>query len=295
MQGTTEKNPLPAEFDVDAYRSLHRDLRGMSNARLAEHWHQYGLAEGRQASAIGGRKDFLGSLGHLSSFLEIGPFDRPLLEGMRLAGHDVKYADHLSTEDLRKRASEIPDRIPEKVPNIDYVAATSLTNAIVDRRFDCVVSCHMVEHAPDLVGHLLDVCALLLPGGVYAFIVPDKRSCFDYYLPESELPDIIAAHAEKRTKPPLKSVIEHWAFARHDFGLNKPNPLAQPDAQTEFQIRHAIEQYPLRDYIDVHCWQFTTESIGQRIGALAKLGFLPAGTRVRTYPWGAEIGALVTF
>jgi len=267
----------------------------MSNARLAEHWHQYGLAEARQASAIGGRKDFLGSLRHLSSFLEIGPFDRPLLEEMRLAGHDVKYADHLSTEGLRKRASEILGRIPENVPNIDYVAATSLSNTILDRQFDCVVSCHMVEHAPDLIGHLLDVRALLAPGGVYAFIIPDKRSCFDYYLPESELPDIIAAHAERRTKPSLKSVIEHWAFARHDFGADKPNPLMQPDAQTEFQIRHAIEQYPLRDYIDVHCWQFTTTSVGQRIRALAKLGFLPAATQARTYPWGPEIGVLATF
>lgn len=295
MQIAPEKNPLPAEFDVEAYRSLHGDLRGMSNARLIEHWRQYGLGEARQASAIGGRNDLLHSLGHLSSFLEIGPFDRPLLEQMRLAGCDVKYADHLSTEGLRERASEIPGRIPENVPNIDYVAATSLSKIITDRRFDCVASCHMVEHTPDLIGHLLDVSALLNPGGVYAFVIPDKRSCFDYYLPESELPDIIAAHAERRTKPSLKSVIEHWAFARHDFGPDKPNPLTHPDTQTEFQIKHAIEQYPLRDYIDVHCWQFTTTSIGRRMESLAKLGFLPASTKARTYPWGSEIGVLVTF
>src|SRR5205823_10898481 len=110
-------------------------------------------------------------------------------------------------------AEQIPNLDPAGVPEIDFVGALSE----VKDHFGLVLSCHSVEHHPDLVRHLKDVENVLDSDGVYALVIPDKRYCFDHFLPESNLAEVIAAHHELRTKHTLQKVIEHRSLTTHNF------------------------------------------------------------------------------
>ena len=108
----------PPEFDVSLYRRLNRDLRWMGERRLTDHYRRRGGLEGRVCCEIASRAAVLERIDPGARILEIGPFDSPVFERGR---HDVAYVDILTTDELRARAAEIPDRSPGTVPEIDYV------------------------------------------------------------------------------------------------------------------------------------------------------------------------------
>jgi 2-polyprenyl-3-methyl-5-hydroxy-6-metoxy-1,4-benzoquinol methylase len=86
-------------------------------------------------------------------------FDRPLKTGPH-----VRYFDVLDRDGLIQRAQKIgyeTSGIPSK---IDYVSAEA-DLGIVNEKFDFVLTCHAIEHQPNLVRHLMDVERLLEPGG----------------------------------------------------------------------------------------------------------------------------------
>lgn len=51
--------------------------------------------------------------------------------------------------------------------------------------FDYAVASHVFEHLPNPVGWLRDVAALLVPRGVIALAVPDRRFTFDFFRRET--------------------------------------------------------------------------------------------------------------
>jgi SAM-dependent methyltransferase len=167
---------LPQAFDETMYRSLHLDLAHMTEAELLAHYETFGRKEGRTANGLRDRNGVVALVSKNATVLEIGPFCNPLLSGT-----NVSYFDVLSEEALVARASCLD---PSGVPHIEYVSPTS-DLSIVDRRFDVVISSHCLEHQVDLIGHLKEVGHLLLPGGAYFLLVPDKRYCFDHFIPFS--------------------------------------------------------------------------------------------------------------
>jgi predicted SAM-dependent methyltransferase len=59
----------------------------------------------------------------------------------------------------------------------------------VYEQFDIAFSSHVIEHTLDFIKHLNQVCDILKNNGHYFLFVPDKRYCFDYFSPESTMPD----------------------------------------------------------------------------------------------------------
>jgi SAM-dependent methyltransferase len=236
----------------------------MTPAELALHYENFGRSEGRVANGLRDRNDFAALIPEDAIALEIGPFCNPLLRGP-----NVFYFDLLSQDGLIARAKSI-GLDPAGVPHIDYVSATS-DLSIVNRHFDVVVSSHCLEHQPDLVGHLQDVGRLLLPGGAYFLLVPDRRYCFDHFIPQSSLAEVMIARHEQRKVHTLRSVLEHRALITHNDSLRH----WQGDHGVMFEDFEQRLQAALREfddvkggYIDVHAWYFTHESASAILSVL---------------------------
>lgn len=259
--------PLP--FEPNVYRELYRDLRSMTEAELKRHYDRWGLHEGRRSHALASRSDFAALAGEVD-VLEIGPFDSPLLRGPR-----VRYFDVLDRAGLIERASRLGRRgsgVPEQ---IHYVSGTG-DLSIVDGTFDAVLSSHVVEHQPDLVRHLRAVTRCLRPGGAYLLLVPDKRYCFDHFLPTSTIADVLEAHHAQRVVHSLKSQIEHAALTTHNNAQKhwkgehgKPPRLLESTRETVARYRSEPAAY-----VDVHSWCFTPESFGELMRLLRELSYI---------------------
>lgn len=218
------------------------------------------------------RQGFLASIPGTAEALEIGPFCNPAL-----TGPNVRYADIMDAEALRERATS-RGRSPGRVPEIDHVLPNGDLSQIA-ARFDLVFSSHCVEHQPDLIHHLAQVAELLRPGGSYHLIIPDKRFCFDHFLPETLIGDVLQAHEDARRVHTLRSIVEHRGFTTHNRSLRHwlgmhgsihgPRRMAR--------IAHAIRQRAkaCEDYVDVHAWQFTPGSFLNLISELSELKLSP--------------------
>jgi SAM-dependent methyltransferase len=271
-------NAPPPEFDCQLYRASYQDLAGMTDAELNAHYQMHGRGEGRIATTAATRAGLLALVEESDDVLEIGPFTKPVLRGPR-----VKYFDVHDRPGLLDRARRTGYG-GEDAPEIDYVSPTG-DLAAVDRSFDVVVSSHCIEHQPDLVRHLNDVARLLRHGGHYLVIAPDKRYCFDHFIPESSIADVIQAHADARTAHTLASVIEHQALVTHnDCFRHWAGDHGTPRAATSVDyLRSAIrdfnDQKAAGGYLDVHAWQFTPASFRSVVGMLAELGLSPLRPR----------------
>jgi predicted SAM-dependent methyltransferase len=197
----------------------------------------------------------------------------------------VKYLDVLPTEGLRERAV-VHGVDPAKIPHIDFVSANG-DFAAVTETFDVLLSSHVIEHQPDLVRHLNGAANVLRPGGRYYLAVPDKRYCFDHFIGESSIADIVAAHVQRRSVHSAESVIEHQAMTTHNDCLRhwagdhgEPAYKAHPA-----RIRQASEMFQRSagGYIDVHAWQFIPQSFREAIQALYELALIPLRV-LRVYP-----------
>jgi len=264
-------NDLPPELDPCFYASIYPDLDHLSKAERLAHFQRCGEAEGRQGNALRDRGAFANLVTRQLSALEIGPFAQPLLRGER-----VRYADYLASDALRDRA-RLLGLDPAGVPPIHHILSATPLGAI-DCAYDAVLSSHCIEHQPDLIRHLLDVEHLLAErSGRYFLLVPDKRYCFDHYLPESSIADIITAHVERRTVHTLKSVIEHRALTTHnDPALHWQFPDNARGEVSAASVRAAIDEWVAAkgEYIDVHAWYFTPASFRENIRLLKALGYI---------------------
>lgn len=264
---------IPDELDVQFYRTSNPDLATLSDRELSIHYLQFGRKEGRPSAAMALREFFVPIAGQHSSILEIGPFYRP-----SLIGSNVSYFDVLDVEALRERALQhgLPlDNIPA---NITYVSPTGDLSIVTDT-FQALFSSHVIEHQPCIVSHLMQASKVLVKGGFYFLIIPDKRYCFDHFIAESSIADVICAFHNKSTTHTLCSVIEHIALTTHN---DAPRHWAGDHADPGFEeslvnrVNSALDQYTEAhgSYIDVHAWQFTPANFKSITASLHALGFL---------------------
>jgi SAM-dependent methyltransferase len=271
----TESAPIAGlAFDADYYRATYQDVRGFDATAAESHFNTHGLREGRQGASGGIREEFIQRLPTDGLILEIGPFAGPTIRGIH-----VRYADVLSREGLRARARSLGID-PDGVPEIHYVL-NDFDLSRIDARFAAVVSSHSIEHQTDLVRHFQAVENLLEEHGRYCLIVPDKRYCFDHFLPESSIADVMTAYFRRNTVHDVGSIIEHWAMTTHnDTERHWAGDHGQPRlAESTEQLSHAIATYAADPtaYIDVHAWQFTPVSFAGIVRLLHELGL----TRLR--------------
>lgn len=217
------------------------------------------------------RADFVASVPLSKPLLEIGPFDRPWL-----SGSEVRYFDVLSQDGLKARAAIEPRRRPNRCPFIHYVSPTGNLSVVTDT-FSSVFSSHCIEHQPDLVGHLREVGRLLLPGGHYYLIIPDKRFCFDHFISETSFEDILTAkgrthHTERKIEEHTRELthnnnVLHWLGVHGHASPDDPIARARHD---DF-----LKRSRLGEYVDVHAWQFTPSLFRDCMQRLYDAGEIP--------------------
>lgn len=219
------------------------------------------------------REDFLGAASTIERLLEIGPGASPIF-----AGENVEYFDVMSSEGLRQRFAEHGVNVSRVPAVIQHVSPTG-DLSVAPTGFGVVASSHNIEHQPDLVRHLQKAAERLVDGGTYLLIIPDKRYCFDHFIPESTLADVLAAWYERRIVHAPRSVFADRALTTHndaarhwagDHGEPKGIGMAQY-AVNELDTAHGA-------YIDVHAWQFTPSSFFSVMADLRKMDLNPFET-----------------
>jgi SAM-dependent methyltransferase len=285
--GRLPERDWPPAFDAQIYRRSHRDLRVMGERQLIEHYERHGRHEGRVCSAVNGREAMLACIGADARVLEIGPFFSPTFTR---PSRDVAYVDAFDSAQLRARAATFEGGRPEAVPDIDYVWTDGPLSELILERFDVVFSSHNIEHQPCLISHLQDLSALLKPGGQVVMFVPDRRYCFDHFLPESTFPDVLGAWMEPRLRRQARNIVKQWFFVthndsdRHWQGDHGPDPALTLDAQLGERVTALRELYRVTsDYFDVHAWQFTPESFETLVRGLRTME-LTSLEPYRVYP-----------
>jgi len=202
------KEPKSAlDIDLDYYRKFNDDLATLNNEQLLNHYIQYGRAEGRSNHMC--KRDFVFSIPR-NKILEIAPFTNP-----SLIGNHVKYFDVLDFPELVKRAKKHSYPVTHRF-KIDYVSSNG-DLGIIREKFSSVFSSHCVEHQVDLIKHINQVENLLENTGKYYLIIPDKRYCFDYFIPESSVADVPGAallRSSERHHP--ANILKHRAMITHN-------------------------------------------------------------------------------
>ncbi|KGG22420.1 hypothetical protein [Prochlorococcus marinus] len=227
------------------------------------------------------RDDFLSLLENTNSILEIGPFDKPSIEKFRRGNKIIHYADWLSQDELIERAREIEGRNIHGIPEIKYILSNGFDQ--IKSNYDAVVSHHCIEHVPCLITHLNQIHEVITNKGVYLMSVPNKNDCFDHFIPESSVLDIITAFYEKRSKPNLRSVLEHRCFTSHNWQTDE-NPFMTLDPNRKNLFKSACNEYFTTDYVDVHCWQFSPESFNLIINQLTKFNLINPIESLEIFP-----------
>lgn len=201
--------------------------------------------------------------------IEFGPLDRPKVYPDE---SNIYYIDHVTTEQLKIKYGEGHGVNPDNLAPINFIADGRPLKEIVGDTgpFDYVVASHVIEHVPDLVGWLKDIESVLVDGGVLALWVPDKRFTWDIYRALASRQEVAAAHAEKRSRPGLRVILDHFAYAAkagcwplwEDFSIaNNLEYEHGPDF-----LEAACRDYQEGKYIDVHNWVFTPWSFLDLMG-----------------------------
>lgn len=271
-RGATE---IPPGYDHAKYigHPSNQDLKLFNEAEAWSHYQDYGRREGRVCSAIDGRAAFLRLVSPDRSLLEIGPSCAP---AFRRPSHQVWYLDAFSTDELKDLTRSMLWGDPALVPDIDFVWKGRPYCDLMGREFDTVFSSHNVEHQPCLVTHLLDVESILRQDGRLLLVVPDKRFCFDYFLSESTIAEVLDAFLTGRKKHSVKSLLQgrllhaHNDASRHWLGDHGDDPRWRTvDRGLIDGVRHVDVQYRSgTGYLDAHAWQFTPATFRYIIQAL---------------------------
>lgn len=204
-----------------------------------------------------GREQFVKLIPKDAKALEIGPFTKPAIRG-----ENVKYFDVLDRPGLIERAKVKNYRFDEETaPNIHFVSPVG-DLAVIDETFSTCFSSHTIEHQPDLIKHLAQVASILEDGGRYFMIVPDKRYCFDHFIPESTVADVMDGVG--RQVHTIANVLRHRALVTHNDPLrhwrgDHGAPRGYADLGF-FQRGIAEFETAEGEYVDVHAWQFTPSS-----------------------------------
>jgi hypothetical protein len=272
---------LPLEYDYEKYvgHPSNQGLRKFNEAEARFHYQAHGRAEGRVCSAIDGRRAFLALVPPDRALLEIGPFCTP---AFRAPAHRVSYLDAFSTDELRELARGMAWADPALVPEIDFVWKGQSYRELIGREFDLVFSSHNIEHQPCLVTHLIEVASVMQPGGWFMLAIPDKRYCFDHFLPESTIADVLDAFLSGRRDHAPRSLVQgrmmhtHNDARRHWQGDHGEDPLRRAaDDGLAASVRQLVSEFHARTgYLDAHAWQFTPASFRHLMQVLARAGLV---------------------
>ena len=219
-----------------------------------------------------------GYLQNSTAILEIAPGMNPMIS--RKEGFNVEYLDAATTRELQERAAA-NGRDARTVPDIDYLheAGRTIADCVGSRKYDCVLSFHLVEAAPDLVRHFQEVQDILSDDGIYAFLVSNKNLCFDARKPESTLGKVLEAHLEKRTVAPVSALIDEYYYGvkragRGAWGKGESAVFTPKYTRSKRLMLSVLNDPGVAHNWRGHLWQFTPASFKDVFGELGQLGLL---------------------
>ncbi len=209
--------------------------------------------------------------------LEIGPLDKPLVERPRFR---VWYLDVMSEDSLHKISSVNPNRDETKLVKLDYVTGQNKVSQVVDRKFDYMVACHVLEHIPNFFGWLRELSYIMRPHASIFAVVPDKRFTFDHLRPKTSLGEFIENDRKNLQKPSFRSAFDQAYYltdkrpTEHWSALCDGEQLDMKRIRTpEFAYRVGVSAESA--YIDRHCSVFDPESFRETIECSYSLGLQP--------------------
>jgi predicted SAM-dependent methyltransferase len=209
--------------------------------------------------------------------IEIGPSYNPIAP--KAAGWNTKTLDHIAREGLIAHYRGEPGVDVNRIEEVDFIwTGGPLVDAVptaLHGTFDAFIASHVIEHTPDLIAFLDSAAVLLKPDGVVVLAIPDKRYCFDYFQPLTTTGQLLAAHAERRSRHTRRLAFDHVAYAVKNGGVGA---WAQHPAR-EMRFFHPIEEArklfdsleTREDYVDLHAWRFTPASFELLLLELARL------------------------
>lgn len=235
--------------------------------------------------------------------IEIGAYHSPIVP--RSHGYNSLILDVFDAAELRRQAEFVPHLPRERIAEIEEVDLLGSAGDIADlvrqrcgdERFDYIVSSHNIEHLPDPIRFLQGCEQVLKPGGTISMAIPDRRFCFDFYRPLTELSEWLQAFYEQRSQPTAAQVFRHHAYhslLRGNLGWSAadqngdiPTPLETLDtAYSDWRTaRDANGDAPYRD---CHCWAFSPASFELLISDLQFLGLTRLRVEEVAGPSGCE-------
>lgn len=226
------------------------------------------------------REKLLTGLGDLKNLtaVEIGALDKPFLVKGEVK---VTYVDHTDTETLKKTYASFPDHDISKIVDVGAIwGEKTLSEALgTDVRVDFVLASHVIEHVPDVITWLEEICSILKPAGTVHLIIPDRRYCFDIRRRNSTVAEVLYSRMVRSRKPLPSQIL--------DFGLNFlavdcadvwNGKVTIPELIENEQVAHGVmvadAVLKSNEYFDIHCWTFTPLTFARIMQQLAAADFV---------------------
>jgi SAM-dependent methyltransferase len=210
--------------------------------------------------------------------LEIAPYYDPFL---KKSEYEIYYTDYIETEKIREKALANPDLSGAEIPAVDFVWTPGFPLrkcAPPELEFDYVVASHVMEHVPNPLGWLNELCSVLKEGGKIAVFLPERRLNSDYFRATTGFSQLVQWWIEQPDVPTPGQVVDFMSSSFLNFhgkGVGWDAVGSPPDAATRAYSDHecinaGIFVFNERQYIDVHCTVWDSDScadIFRRCGA----------------------------
>lgn len=227
---------------------------------------------------IGREEIILKGLNLSGSGLEYGPLHKPMAKKPQHNVRYVDFADRARLVELHKGSANIDT---SKIPEIDIVTGgRNISEFVKSDSVDFIVASHVAEHVPDLLSWLMSNLQILKKGGLLSIAYPDKRFTFDIKRHKSSLAEVIAAHLEKRTKPSISNLADHFLnvsrVAADDAWVGRITPDSAKPLQTQEEVLALLRKKVTSDlYTDCHCWIFDDIAFLRMLEEVRRLFKLP--------------------
>ena len=196
--------------------------------------------------------------------LEIGPYDQPTVFKSEA---DVRYLDWKDKEQLVRECTH-PDMIVD-IPEIDYVVHSNRYGDYISDKFDYIIANHVMEHAPNMIQWLSDLCDMMQPGGILFLALPDKKFSFDKYRQDTALSHFVAEYLAGVEDIPREHQIECEIYYDEAF-VNKP--MRVDDKLDMSRIRQKLQAPP---HVGIHSHVFESGTIVSKVlKPILKMGFV---------------------
>lgn len=209
------------------------------------------------------RREFLSQHVDLASErgLEFGAFDLPTVPSDLGA---CAVAD-MRSEIRLARDFEVP---VETILTVDCVVEPGLAAyRQIGTRFDYVILCHVLEHIPDVITMMNDLCELLVPGGTLFIALPDKRETPDISRPSTPLARLIERQYDHTNRPTMTEIAEFSLAWHEDFRTQYKESMKD--------FFHSMRSHQLFGVPDIHCNVWRDEEFFEQVHELIRGEYLP--------------------